>query len=51
MGGISYKVWLRDLCAGLSWLLPKHLGASIWNKGVVESVHIVGNFYYFTLDV
>jgi hypothetical protein len=45
MGGISYNVWLRDLCAGLSnlahrsegskklpddgRLLPKHVGASI----------------------
>jgi hypothetical protein len=27
-------------------LLPKHAGASIWNKGVVQSVHIVGHFYY-----
>jgi hypothetical protein len=30
-------------------LLPKHVGASIQNKGVVQSVHIVGHFYYFIL--
>jgi hypothetical protein len=75
MGGISYNVWLRDLCAGLSWfpadctqlgsktdnvwyttrsicissnsegskklpddgrLLPKHVGASMQNNGVVQ---------------
>jgi hypothetical protein len=27
-------------------LLSKHVGASIMNKGVVQSVHIVGHFYY-----
>jgi hypothetical protein len=27
-------------------LLLKHVGASIWNKGVVQSVHIVGHYYY-----
>jgi hypothetical protein len=27
-------------------LLPKHDGASIWNKGLVQSVHIFGHFYY-----
>jgi hypothetical protein len=26
-------------------LLPKHVGASIYSKGVVQSVHIVGHFY------
>jgi hypothetical protein len=25
-------------------LLPKHVVASMWNKGVVQSVHIVGLF-------
>jgi len=86
MDGIPYNVWLRGLCAGLSWfrllcfqaetrnltlwytthsicissnsegstklpddgrLLPKHVGASIYNKGLVQSVHIVGHFYYY----
>jgi hypothetical protein len=89
MGGISYNVMLRGLCAGLSWfrllyfpaehtghvtphiirytthsicisnnsegskklpdngtLLSIHAGASILNKGMVKSVHIVGHFYY-----
>jgi hypothetical protein len=27
-------------------LRPKHVGASIQNKGLVKSVHIVGHFYY-----
>jgi hypothetical protein len=27
-------------------LLPKYVGASIWNKGVVKSVRIVSHFYY-----
>jgi hypothetical protein len=26
-------------------LLPKRVGASIWNKGVVQSVRMVGHFY------
>jgi hypothetical protein len=29
-----------------SRLLPKHVGASIYNKSVKQSVHIVGHFYY-----
>jgi hypothetical protein len=32
-------------------LLPKHVGASIQNKGVVKSVHIVGHFYYSDMGV
>jgi hypothetical protein len=27
-------------------LLPKEVGASIWNKEVIQSVHIVGHYYY-----
>jgi hypothetical protein len=27
-------------------LLLKHVGASVWNKGVVQSVHIICHFYY-----
>jgi hypothetical protein len=27
-------------------LLPKYVGVTIWNKGVVQSVHIVGHIYY-----
>jgi hypothetical protein len=26
-------------------LPPKRVGASVWNKGVVKSVHVVGHFY------
>jgi hypothetical protein len=24
MGGLSYNMWLRDLCAGSSWFLRNH---------------------------
>jgi hypothetical protein len=27
-------------------VLPKHVGASIWNKGAIQSVHILGHLYY-----
>jgi hypothetical protein len=27
-------------------LLPKHVGASLQNKGVVQPARIVGHFYY-----
>jgi hypothetical protein len=30
-------------------LLPKHAGASIQNKGVVQSVHIVCHFHHMLL--
>jgi hypothetical protein len=54
-------MWLRGLCAGLSWfrllcfpddgrLLPKHVGASMQNKGLVQSVNIVGHFYYLLFN-
>jgi hypothetical protein len=37
---------MRELLRSDGRLLPKHVGASIQNKGVVQSVHMVGHFYY-----
>jgi hypothetical protein len=39
-------------CASLMMarLLPKHVGASMQNKGLVQSVNIVGHFYYLLFN-
>jgi hypothetical protein len=42
VGYVHEKVWLPDD----GRLLLKHVGASIQNKGVVQSMHIVDLFSY-----
>jgi hypothetical protein len=43
MGGISYNVWLSDLCAGLSWFRPAEESMKLPDDGRLLPKYVEAN--------